>query len=314
MYQGKNPAKNTGFFPRCSAPKRHSSLFLRTFLCRNTHVPPPPGPARPRPPSRPGPPSRSGPLPPAPAQRSGTFSFAGSAKATRPPKSSSPPSSAMPVPARPARVLAGPGAASEPHQQAPQGAGGLVARAGPQRCASRQASSESVFACKAGVGVTRPIASSSVHTKAPRGLFSCSQQASEHGDRRPQQFPACSGASGGRADAHRFSCGKPGRQVRTALVCSSRCPFFCALRSRRCATCRIRCPNTPQRFQIVAVCSAAACKGSLQIVQLAQGRIACDRWQGDWPQRGNVSGESEAEDDPNCTDRASRRHRCRSQI
>ena len=156
MYQEKNPAKNTGFFPRYSAPKRHSSLFLHTFLCRNTHVPPPPGPARPRPPSRPGPPSRSGPLQPAPAQRSGTFSFAGSAKATRPPKSSSPPSSAMPVPARPARVLAGPGAASEPHQQAPQGAGGLVARAGPQRCTSREASSESVFACKAGVGVTRP--------------------------------------------------------------------------------------------------------------------------------------------------------------
>ena len=174
MYQEKNPAKNTGFFPRYSAPKRHSSLFLHTFLCRNTHVPPPPGPARPRPPSRPGPPSRSGPLQPAPAQRSGTFSFAGSAKATRPPKSSSPPSSAMPVPARPARVLAGPGAASEPHQQAPQGAGGLVARAGPQRCTSREASSESVFACKAGVGVTRPNGPSRAPVSTPRrqGAFS----------------------------------------------------------------------------------------------------------------------------------------------
>ena len=37
----KTPVKNTGFSPRYSAPKRHCSLFLRTFLCRNTHVPTP---------------------------------------------------------------------------------------------------------------------------------------------------------------------------------------------------------------------------------------------------------------------------------
>ena len=64
MYQGKNPAKNTGFSPRYSAPKRHSSLFLRTFLCRNTHVPPPPGPGpHPGPACHPGP-ARSSPLRP----------------------------------------------------------------------------------------------------------------------------------------------------------------------------------------------------------------------------------------------------------
>ena len=35
--------KNTRFFPRCSAPKWHPILFLRTFLCINKHVFPPPG-------------------------------------------------------------------------------------------------------------------------------------------------------------------------------------------------------------------------------------------------------------------------------
>ena len=34
----KNQVKNTVFFEQ-TAPKRHSSLFLCTFLCRNTHVP-----------------------------------------------------------------------------------------------------------------------------------------------------------------------------------------------------------------------------------------------------------------------------------
>ena len=43
MPSGEIPVKNTGFFPRYSAPKRHSNLFLRTFLCINTHIPPPPG-------------------------------------------------------------------------------------------------------------------------------------------------------------------------------------------------------------------------------------------------------------------------------
>ena len=41
----ENPALFTGFYrgesPRYSAPKRHSSLFLRTFLCRITHGPHP---------------------------------------------------------------------------------------------------------------------------------------------------------------------------------------------------------------------------------------------------------------------------------
>ena len=37
----KNPVKYTGLFPRYSAAKRHSSLLLRTYLRRNTHVPPP---------------------------------------------------------------------------------------------------------------------------------------------------------------------------------------------------------------------------------------------------------------------------------
>ena len=40
--------KNTGFCPRQTAPKRHSTLFLRTFLCRITHVPHP-RPTRPSP-------------------------------------------------------------------------------------------------------------------------------------------------------------------------------------------------------------------------------------------------------------------------
>ena len=70
---GKNPVKYTRFPPQYSAPKRHFSLFLRMYLCRNTHVPSPPPLARPGPtpastgPSLPGPTSR-----PAPAQRSGT--------------------------------------------------------------------------------------------------------------------------------------------------------------------------------------------------------------------------------------------------
>ena len=37
----KNPVKNTGFCPRQTAPKRHSTLFLQTILCRITHVPNP---------------------------------------------------------------------------------------------------------------------------------------------------------------------------------------------------------------------------------------------------------------------------------
>ena len=42
----ENPVKNTchSFFPLQTAWKLHSSLFLRTFLCRNTHAPPPPFP------------------------------------------------------------------------------------------------------------------------------------------------------------------------------------------------------------------------------------------------------------------------------
>ena len=36
---GKNPVKNTGFCPRQTAPKRHSTLFLQTILCRIAHVP-----------------------------------------------------------------------------------------------------------------------------------------------------------------------------------------------------------------------------------------------------------------------------------
>ena len=43
----KNLVKNTGFFPRKTAPKLYCSIFLCTFLCRNTHVFPPPPPARP---------------------------------------------------------------------------------------------------------------------------------------------------------------------------------------------------------------------------------------------------------------------------
>ena len=65
---GKNPVQNTWFFPLYSAPKRHSSLFLRTFSCRNTQPRPGPGP-------HPGPalPARSSPVvPPA------TEFFAGS--------------------------------------------------------------------------------------------------------------------------------------------------------------------------------------------------------------------------------------------
>ena len=52
MPSGKIPVKNTGFSPqaRYSAPKQHSILFVRTFLCINTHVPPRQGfPARPTP-------------------------------------------------------------------------------------------------------------------------------------------------------------------------------------------------------------------------------------------------------------------------
>ena len=62
---GGNPVKNTRFFSRQTAQS------LRTFLCRNMHVPRPPrpGPARPRPPSWPGPARPPGPLLPA---RSGT--------------------------------------------------------------------------------------------------------------------------------------------------------------------------------------------------------------------------------------------------
>ena len=72
----KNPVKYTGFSTWYSAAKRHSSLLLCTYLCRNTHVPPPfPGPARPQPvaapiPARPAIPAR--PSRPAPAQLSGT--------------------------------------------------------------------------------------------------------------------------------------------------------------------------------------------------------------------------------------------------
>ena len=62
---GKKHVKNTCFFTRQTAPKRHSSLFLRTFfLCRNKHVPFPP-PARPGPVPHPGPARH-----PDPAQRS----------------------------------------------------------------------------------------------------------------------------------------------------------------------------------------------------------------------------------------------------
>ena len=51
--------KISNFFPRHTALKLHSSLFLSTFLCRNRHVPPnPAGPARPQPPSWPSTPSR----------------------------------------------------------------------------------------------------------------------------------------------------------------------------------------------------------------------------------------------------------------
>ena len=53
---GGNPVKNTRFFSRQTAPS------LRKFLCRNMHVPRPPGPARPGP-ARPRPPSWAGPQP-----------------------------------------------------------------------------------------------------------------------------------------------------------------------------------------------------------------------------------------------------------
>ena len=83
MLSRKIPVKNTGFFPRYSAPKQHSILFLRTFLCMNTHVPSrqgctarptptrpaPTRPARPHPARQPPPcPRPPCPLQPAPAR------------------------------------------------------------------------------------------------------------------------------------------------------------------------------------------------------------------------------------------------------
>ena len=62
----KNPVKNTGFFPQYSAPKRHSSLFLR-MLYVGTRTFPSPGPVRSGPGPHPGPalPARSSCLAPA---------------------------------------------------------------------------------------------------------------------------------------------------------------------------------------------------------------------------------------------------------
>ena len=68
LYNEKNPVKNTCFFPWQTIPKQNSSLFLRTFLCSNTCVPPPPLRLGPRPPSRPFPPIPAQPFQPAPAQ------------------------------------------------------------------------------------------------------------------------------------------------------------------------------------------------------------------------------------------------------
>ena len=66
----KNLVKCRCFFPRQTALKRDPSLFLRTCLCRNTHVPThPPAQTGPGQPSRPGPPARTS---QPPAQRSCT--------------------------------------------------------------------------------------------------------------------------------------------------------------------------------------------------------------------------------------------------
>ena len=67
----ENSGKKSRFSPRYSAPKRHSILFLQTFLCINTHVPPRQGfPARPTPtrpaPTRPVRPHPARPPPPGP--------------------------------------------------------------------------------------------------------------------------------------------------------------------------------------------------------------------------------------------------------
>ena len=63
----KNTVKNAGFFPLQTVTKLHSSLFLRTSLCRNTHVPLPPAlPGNchhPCPARHPGPLRRSSPVP-----------------------------------------------------------------------------------------------------------------------------------------------------------------------------------------------------------------------------------------------------------
>ena len=219
MYQGKNPAKNTGFSPRYSAPKRHSSLFLRTFLCRNTHVPPPPGPGpHPALARHPGP-ARSSPLRPSGPAPVSQFFLRRVGEGY--------PAAEELLSAVDRRRL---GARCRCRRGQPECWRGLARRPSPTNKRRRERAALLLVQGRSAAPPAKPPPSpcslarrawashgpmahrelQCPHTKAPRGLFSCSQQASEHGDRPPQQFPACSGASGGRADAHRFSCCKPG--------------------------------------------------------------------------------------------------------